>query len=411
VTRGARYRLLAVVYASQFVPLAFLLYGLSAVLREREVPLERIAFVQLLGLVWVVKFAWAPLVDRYGSRRLGHYRSWLLAVQTLLTVAVLALIPIDVVTDLPLLVGIGAAIALLSATHDIAADAAAVRLLAPSERGVGNGIQRAGGYLGLMVGGGGVLIIYDRLGWGVALAVLAALTALSLPALLGWREDQVLPGVAPHLGSSFRTLGSYFRQPGAARWALVVLPLYYLGIATAYPLVTPMLVDAGWPLDRIGAVSIVGGGTAAVLASLASGALLTRLGRRRTLVAFGLVTVVAIMALFPLAQGQSGTLAGLAAVALLNIAYASAGTAVYTINMDWSRSGSAGSDFTVQDSLVHLCSLLAGAAGLALAGGLGYPRTLGLSVILGLAGVAAAAWLFQQPSTPVVPVEVSQRPV
>jgi predicted MFS family arabinose efflux permease len=411
VTRGARYRLLAVVYASQFVPLAFLLYGLSAVLREREVPLERIAFVQLLGLVWVVKFAWAPLVDRYGSRRLGHYRSWLLAVQTLLTVAVLALIPVDVVTDLPLLVGIGAAIALLSATHDIAADAAAVRLLAPSERGVGNGIQRAGGYLGLMVGGGGVLIIYDRLGWGVALAVLAALTALPLPALLGWREEEVLPGVAPRLGSSFRTLGSYFRQPGATRWALVVLPLYYLGIATAYPLVTPMLVDAGWPLDRIGAVSIVGGGTAAVLASLASGALLTRLGRRRTLVAFGLVTAVAIMALFPLAQGQSGTLAGLAAVALLNIAYASAGTAVYTINMDWSRPGSAGSDFTVQDSLVHLCSLLAGAAGLALAGVLGYPRTLGLSVILGLAGVAAAAWLFQQPSTPVVPVEASQRPV
>jgi MFS family permease len=410
VTRGARYRLLAVVYASQFVPLAFLLYGLSAVLREREVPLERIAFVQLLGLVWVVKFAWAPLVDRYGSRRLGHYRSWLLAVQTLLTVAVLALIPVDVVTDLPLLVGIGAAIALLSATHDIAADAAAVRLLAPSERGVGNGIQRAGGYLGLMVGGGGVLIVYDRLGWGVALAVLAALTALPLPALLGWREDQVLPGAAPRLGASFQTLGSYFRQPGAARWALVVLPLYYLGIATAYPLVTPMLVDAGWPLDRIGAVSIVGGGTAAVLASLASGALLTRVGRRRTLVAFGLLEVAAIMALFPLAQGQSGTLAGLAAVALLNIAYASAGTAVYTINMDWSRKGSAGSDFTVQDSLVHLCSLLAGAAGLGLAGILGYPRTLGLSVALGLAGVAAAAWLFHQPSTPSPRVEASQHP-
>jgi len=68
--------------------------------------------------------------------------------------------------------------------------------------------------------------------------------------------------------------------------------------------------------------------------------------------------------------------------------------------MDWSRPGSAGSDFTVQDSLVHLCLLLAGATGLALAGVLGYLRTLGLSVILGLAGVAAAAWLFHQPSTP-----------
>ena len=410
MTRGARYRLLAVVYASQFVPLAFFLYGLSAVLREREVALERIAVVQLLGLVWVVKFAWAPLVDRYGSRRLGHYRGWLLVVQSLLTMAVLALVPVDVVSDLPLLIGVGAAIALLSATHDIAVDAAAVRLLAPSERGVGNGIQRAGGYLGLLVGGGGVLIVYDRLGWEVALAVLAAFTALPLPVLLRWREDEVLPVTAPRLGSSFRTLGSYFRQPGAARWALVVLPLSYLGIATAYPLVTPMLVDVGWPLDRIGAVSIVGGGIAAVLASLASGALLTRLGRRRTLVAFGLVTVVGIMALFPLAQGYSGMLAGLAAVALLNIAYASVGTAVYTINMDWSRTGSAGSDFTVQDSLVHLCSLFAGVAGLGLAGILGYPPTLGLSVVLGLAGVAAAAWLFDQPSTLSLRVEASQRP-
>ena len=90
---------------------------------------------------------------------------------------------------------------------------------------------------------------------------------------------------------------------------------------------------------------------------------------------------------------MAGLAAGLAAVALLNIAYASAGTAVYTINMDWSRPGSAGSDFTVQDSLVHLCSQLAGAAALGLAGALGYPTVLGLSVILGSAGVAAAGWL------------------
>jgi hypothetical protein len=109
------------------------------------------------------------------------------------------------------------------------------------------------------------------------------------------------------------------------------------------------------------------------------------------------------------AHGQSGTLAGLAVVALVNIAYASAGTVGYTISMDWSRTGSAGSDFTIQDSLVHLCSLLMGAAGLSLAGIHGYPRTLGLSVVLGLAGVAAAAWLFDQPSDPSQRVEAVQR--
>jgi predicted MFS family arabinose efflux permease len=301
---------------------------------------------------------------------------------------------------LPLLLGLVGVIAVLSATHDIAADATAVRLLEPAERGVGNGIQRAGGYLGLLVGGG-VLIVYDRFGWGAALALLAVLTALPLPVLLRWRERQALPA-APRLATSFRALGSFFGQPGAARWALVILPLYYLGIATAYPLLTSMLVDAGWPLDQIGAVSIVGGGTAAVLASLASGVLVTRLGRRPALAAFGLLQVAAITALLPLARGQGGTLTGLAAVVLLNVAYATAGTAVYTVNMDWSRADSAGSDYTVQDSLVHLCSQLTGATAMGLAGALGYPRMLGLSVVLGLAGLVAAVWLFHdQPVPPV----------
>jgi predicted MFS family arabinose efflux permease len=401
MTTGARYRLLAVVYGCQFLPLAFFLYGLPAILREREVPLERIALLQLLALVWVVKVTWAPLVDRYGSPRLGHYRGWLLLVQALLAGMILLLVPLDVVMDLPLLLALVGVIAVLSATHDIAADATAVRLLEPSERGVGNGIQRAGGYLGLMVGGGGVLIVYDRFGWGAALAVLAVLTALPLPVLLRWREHQAFPA-APRLAASFQALGSFFGQPGAVRWALVVLPLYYLGIATAYPLVTPMLVDAGWPLDRIGAVSIVGGGTAAILASLASGVLVTRLGPRQALAAFGLLQVAAITALLPVARGQGGTLTGLAAVVLLNVAYAATGTAVYTVNMDWSRARSAGSDYTVQDSLVHLCSQLAGATALGLAGALGYPRMLSLSVLLGLAGVVAAVWLFQdRPAPPV----------
>jgi hypothetical protein len=71
------------------------------------------------------------------------------------------------------------------------------------------------------------------------------------------------------------------------------------------------------------------------------------------------------------AGGHGGTLTGLASGVLVNVAYASAGTAVYTISMDWSRAGSAGSDFTVQDSLVHLCSQLARVAALGLAGALG----------------------------------------
>ena len=40
-----------------------------------------------LALAWVFKFLWAPLVDRYGSRRRGHFRSWILPLQLAAVVA------------------------------------------------------------------------------------------------------------------------------------------------------------------------------------------------------------------------------------------------------------------------------------------------------------------------------------
>src|SRR5687767_13890356 len=120
MSTSARYGLLAALYGSQFIPLAFFLFGLPAILRAEGVPLEQLGLLHLIALVWVVKFSWAPLVDRFGSRRLGHYRSWLLTTQALIIVGVLALSPLHVVDDLPaLFVAIGI-IGLLSATQDIA---------------------------------------------------------------------------------------------------------------------------------------------------------------------------------------------------------------------------------------------------------------------------------------------------
>jgi predicted MFS family arabinose efflux permease len=406
MTRAARYRLIAVLYGSQFVPLAFFLYGLSAVLRERGVPLGRIGLIQLVALVWVVKFAWAPLVDRWGSRRFGHYRPWLIATQTLMVVALLALSRLEVVRDLPLVVLLMVGLAVLSATQDIATDATAVRLLEPSERGVGNGIQKAGGFLGLMVGGGGGLLAYDRWGWAPAMVLLAALTAVPLPLLLFYREPGMMAASRRHQ-VSMRTLAAFFHQPGAVRWAFVVLPVYLAGIGVAYPLVTPMLVDSDWPLDTIGSVWIIGGSGVAMLAALIAGGLLSAIPRRPALVGLALAQVAAIAALLLLAQSTGGALVGLAAVVLLSGAYAAVGTAVYTINMDWSRADSAATDYTVQDSFVHLCTQVAGAAGLALAGILGYTTVLTVAVILGLGGVTVAARVFQeQPNEVTLPREM-----
>jgi predicted MFS family arabinose efflux permease len=401
MTRAARYRLVAALYGSQFVPLAFFLFALSAALRQRGVPLGRIGLIQLVALVWVVKFAWAPLVDRWGSRRYGHYRPWLIATQTLMVLALLALSRLDVVRDLRLVVLFMVGLAVLSATQDIATDATAVRLLKPSERGFGNGIQKAAGYFGLMVGGGGGLVAYDHWGWAPAMFLLAALTAVPLPLLLVYREPGMTTAASRRHQVPMRTPAGFFHQPGAVRWAFVVLPVYLAGIAVAYPLVTPMLVDSGWPLDGVGTVWIIGGGGVAIVAALVAGGLLSATRRRPALVGLALAQVAAIATLLLLAHSTGGVLVGLAAVVLLSGAYAAVGTAVYTINMDWSRADSAATDYTVQDSFVHLCTQAAGAAALGLAAVLGYPAVLTVAVLLGLGGIVVAARVFQDRPTAV----------
>ena len=73
--------LLTALYVSQFLPVAFFFMGLPVILRDQGMGLEQIGALYGLGMVWVLKFLWAPLLDRVRFGRFGHYRAWLLLAQ------------------------------------------------------------------------------------------------------------------------------------------------------------------------------------------------------------------------------------------------------------------------------------------------------------------------------------------
>ena len=78
-TLGAeRLRLITALYFTQWLGVGFLTIGLVAILREGGTPLATLGLLQTIGIIWPLKFLWAPLVDRYGCSRRGHYRSWLI---------------------------------------------------------------------------------------------------------------------------------------------------------------------------------------------------------------------------------------------------------------------------------------------------------------------------------------------
>lgn len=400
MNRRRTFTLLGALYVSQFLGVGFFVTALVAILRERGVPLEQLALLQVLGLIWAVKFLWAPLVDRHGPRRGGHYRRWLLVLQPLIVIGLLVMLPVDPVADFTtLLLPLAGLVVLFSATQDIAADALAVRILDRADRGVGNGIQGAGGYLGNILGGGAVLIVYDAAGWTAAILTLAVLTALPIVAVWRYPEPD-RPADAPRAG--FGAIVSVFRAPGVARWALLILPLMWIGIGAGYALITPMMVDTGWSLTAIGVVTTIVAGGFAMAGALGSGVLVRRWGRRRTLLTFSGVQALAVLALLPLASGSREAVLTVVAVCLVNTGYAAAATVVYTVNMDLCREASAGTDYTVLASFAFACSLVAGAVALTVAAQVGYVAVVaGSAVLIGVALLVAARMFVDRSTAPV----------
>ena len=382
-----RLRTLTALYVTQFLGFGFITIGLTSILRAGGTSLDTLALLNLIGLIWPVKFLWAPVIDRYGPRRGGHYRSWLLVLQSGMVLTLLALLAVDPAAGrIGPIVLICAMFVFLSATQDIAADALAVRLLSRSDRGAGNGIQAAASYVGNILGGGVCVVVYDRFGWAAAVGLLAGLTAIGLLVVWRFREPD---RVARPTGTrqAYGALLSVLRQPGCRSWVLGVVPLLYMGAGAAYALVSPALVDAGWPLHRIGLVTGVVTSVPAVIAGLVAGGLVNRIGRSGVLLAGGVSLAAATALLLPMLTGRAPTGFTTVALCCFMAAYTMANVALYTVNMDYSRPATGGTDFTVLSSFGLICSYLAAAVGLAVAAWAGYVAVALAAIVAMLGGV------------------------
>lgn len=204
-SRRGRLALVAALYCTQNLSLGFFTYAFLTIAQARGVPLALIGAAAGIATLLTLKFLWAPVVDRFGSRRLGHYRGWLLLTQSLLAIGCASLALFDPATQFMTLLVLFAVIFVVAATQDVAADAAATRLLRPDERGLGNGFQSAGSSVAQVVGGGVVLVVYQAAGWQIAALCLAACTLVALPFVLRWREEadeRDVPAPASRCGRS-----------------------------------------------------------------------------------------------------------------------------------------------------------------------------------------------------------------
>lgn len=385
--------LLWALYTTQFIGAAFLSTGLVGILRDGGTDLGTLGALQLLALVWPVKFLWAPLIDRWApGRARGHYRSWLLVLQPLMVLALLAMaVFADPQDSLRVLVILAAAFVLFSATQDIAADALSVRALDRSQHDLGAGVQVGASYIGTVIGGGLALLIYDAWGWRAAVIALALCTAAAMVPVLRHREPERAASDAQPRGLS--GMFGMLAVPGAKAWALGGVPLVTFGSAAVWSLVTPALVDAGWSLAFIGAVTSMIAAAPALAAALLGGRLCRRRGRGVTLLLGAGIQLLGGVCLAPVVWPGAGVdqwlqvpLGVVGACGVL-AGYTVMNTGIYAVNLDLARPGCAGADFTLLSSIGMLGGSVGAWAALFLAGMAGYGASLVFGLAVSVAGV------------------------
>jgi len=285
--------LLALGFASG-LPLALTGGTLQAWATIEQVSLQEIGFLTLVGTAYTLKFLWAPLVDRYAPPWLGRRRGWMVLMQVLLALGMLAMGCLSPGQSLLPLALLAVFVAFCSATQDIAFDAYRSDVLRKDERGAGAALSVLGYRLAMLVSGGLALIMADQwLGWGVTYMLMGALMLLMALASF-WAPEPEVPTQTPRSlqQAVLEPFREFFGRPEAVT-VLVLIVLYKLGDAFAGALSTTFLIRAaGYTASEVGTVNKLLGLAATIVGVLAGGALMARLGLYRSLMLFGLLQAV-----------------------------------------------------------------------------------------------------------------------
>lgn len=159
---------------SSGLPLGLVWYSIPDWMRDIGVDIRVVGLFTLAQAPWAFKVVWSPLMDRYVPPFWGRRRGWMAVTQIALAALGLMLAGVGHHPDAIWVVGaLALAIALASASQDIAIDAYAVEVLRKEEQGAAVGARIAVYRAAMVVSGGAAITMAGYLGWPAVNALLA----------------------------------------------------------------------------------------------------------------------------------------------------------------------------------------------------------------------------------------------
>ncbi len=151
-------------------PWVLIASALSLWLKEEGLSRSTIGWAGLIFGVYAINFLWAPIIDRiripFLTDKIGHRKSIIILMQSVILVSLILWSVLDPTQNLALIIGIGLAIAISSATQDITIDALRIEQIKKEETAsmaAGAAMAVVGWWTGFKLGGYICLEIAEQL--------------------------------------------------------------------------------------------------------------------------------------------------------------------------------------------------------------------------------------------------------
>jgi MFS transporter, PAT family, beta-lactamase induction signal transducer AmpG len=425
-------RVLAMLFLGFSAGLPFMLVfsTLSAWLREVGIERATIGMLSWVGIIYSVKFFWAPVVDRLRlpllHRLLGRRRSWMLLGQVGIAVGLLNMAHMSPVGHLAVVASLALLVAFSSATQDIAVDAWRIEAATVEMQGVMAAAYQLGYRIAMMVASAGALWIAADYGWAVSYTSMAVCAGVGIltTLLISEPETRVIKHTLAqearvadwlerkaHWPAGLRNLGAWFVASVVnpfidfftrygVRLAVLILAFiacYRLADFTMGVMTNPFYLDIGFTLKQIAAIAKGFGVFWSILGTFVGGALVARLGVVRSL-AIGSLSVIAANLMFAgfawLNQPSIGGLAVL--ISVDNLAMGIAGTSLIAYLSSLTSASYTATQYALFSSMYALPGkLLMGTSGFVV-DAIGYPAFFMYTATLGLPALVMLYFLVRR---------------
>ncbi len=261
---------------------------LQAWLAFERVDIKTIGLFSLVGLPYILKFLWAPLLDRYLPPLLGRRRGWIVIYQLSLAAGI-GVMAFSSPSGQPYALAVIALIvAFLSASQDIVVDAYRVDVIPPSERALAAAATTFGYRSAAMFAGAVILVVAKYTGWRLAYILVACIMAATVIATV-WAPEPTVPGKPPLTlaDAVVHPLRDLLSKKGA--WGFLALVLTYkVGDAFALSLYSAFMIKGvGFSLEQLGLFGKVNMTVSTMVGVAVGGWVYMRWGMFRSLLVFG----------------------------------------------------------------------------------------------------------------------------